>query len=446
MALIGFALGLATTIVAVALLAGSVFFLVEVVGAFWGAFLAVRRAREMSPSLEGGAEMMGNLSVSVIIPAHNEETSLGATLQNVQAQVSPSDRVLVVADNCSDKTASLARAAGVGVVERFDETRRGKGYALQFALDHLRAEPPDIVLFLDADCQMAPGGLNALRAAVRREGGPVQALYLMNAANAAPKQAVAAFAWRLMNAVRMRGLDHLFGVTRVTGAGFALPWRLASELDLASGEIVEDLALTIDLVQKRAAPRLAPEAVVTSVFPSGERAMAHQRARWEHGSLRLAGRFAGPLIFDGLRRGDLRAVALGADLAIPPITVFLAVQGFVIVAALIAAGALGVVFGASDAAHTLFNAARLAFYASVITGLAILMAWVGFGREVLPAAKLGAVGAFFLSKARVYGADARASTQKWTRTDRSENGSQRAATASNPTMSKNDERSGGGRS
>src|SRR5437762_2498433 len=74
------------------------------------------------------------------------------------------DRVLVVADNCTDATAAVAREHGVDVVDRFDETRRGKGFALDFglrALDEISSAPP-IVVMLDADCMLAPGALDAL--------------------------------------------------------------------------------------------------------------------------------------------------------------------------------------------------------------------------------------------------------------------------------------------
>ena len=71
-------------------------------------------------------------SVAVLIPAHDEAAGIGATLAEL-ARVAPAGtRVLVVADNCSDETAALARAAGVEVAERNDPSARGKGFALAF--------------------------------------------------------------------------------------------------------------------------------------------------------------------------------------------------------------------------------------------------------------------------------------------------------------------------
>ena len=61
-------------------------------------------------------------------------------------------RLLLVADNCSDDTAILARAAGADVIERDEPARRGKIFALGFAREALAADPPEIVLIVDADC------------------------------------------------------------------------------------------------------------------------------------------------------------------------------------------------------------------------------------------------------------------------------------------------------
>src|SRR5215471_14666196 len=90
--------------------------------------------------------------VAVVVPAHNESTDLLPTLADIQAQLYPYDRLLVVADNCTDDTAAVARAGGAEVVERHDLIKVGKGYALDWGLRHLASDPPEFVVFIDADC------------------------------------------------------------------------------------------------------------------------------------------------------------------------------------------------------------------------------------------------------------------------------------------------------
>ena len=119
-------------------------------------------------------------AVGVLIPAHNEAIWLGRTLASVRACGYPAGRlrVLVVADNCTDRTAAVARRAGVGVVERTDPARRGKGYAVERGVAELLAAGVDGVLILDADCDLPAGGLHRLAAELAAGAGAVQAARL----------------------------------------------------------------------------------------------------------------------------------------------------------------------------------------------------------------------------------------------------------------------------
>ena len=84
--------------------------------------------------------------VAVLVPAHNESVNVLATIECLKRQLGSADRLLVIADNCNDDTAELARLAGALVIERHNFDLRGKGYALAFGVDHLRADPPEVVL------------------------------------------------------------------------------------------------------------------------------------------------------------------------------------------------------------------------------------------------------------------------------------------------------------
>ncbi len=130
--------------------------------------------------------------VSVLIPAHNEAAMLGETLDAIvpQLRLDAGDRCVVVADNCTDYTAALARGRGVEVVERSHATDRGKGFALaagmaalageEAASDESPEESPDVVVIVDADCDVRDGAIDALATAASGTGRPVQALYLMD--------------------------------------------------------------------------------------------------------------------------------------------------------------------------------------------------------------------------------------------------------------------------
>src|SRR6185437_14331211 len=98
-----------------------------------------------------------------------------------RAQLRLGDRLLVVADNCTDQTAAVAAAEGAEVLVRTDALRRGKGYALDFAVRRLASAAPAIVLVIDADCRVAAGAIELLAQRCRTTHRPVQALYRLTA-------------------------------------------------------------------------------------------------------------------------------------------------------------------------------------------------------------------------------------------------------------------------
>src|SRR5436305_9333357 len=116
---------------------------------------------------------------AVLVPAHDEEAGLPAALVSLRPHLLPGDRLLVVADNCADGTAAAARVAGAEVAERTDPVCRGKSYALAFGVEQLTADPPDVVVVVDADCRLGDGCLDRLvRAAAT--GRPAQAAYALD--------------------------------------------------------------------------------------------------------------------------------------------------------------------------------------------------------------------------------------------------------------------------
>src|ERR1700730_6327236 len=117
--------------------------------------------------------------VAILIPAHNEEGGISATLRSIAPQLGEHDRLIVVADNCTDRTRNNAEAEGAEVVSRTNLEQRGKGFALDFGLRHLRLNPPDIVIVVDADCHVTPGAIDQLAKVCANYRRPVQAQYLM---------------------------------------------------------------------------------------------------------------------------------------------------------------------------------------------------------------------------------------------------------------------------
>ncbi len=343
-------------------------------------------------------------SVAVLVPAHNEESGIGRTLRAAWAQLDLRDRVVVVADNCTDGTAAVARSLGAEVVERTDAVRRGKGYALAAGVAALRRNPPDVVLVLDADCVVADGAVEQLVAAALETGRPAQATYLMDPPPAAgPDRQVAAFAFLVKNLVRPLGLRRLGRPCLLTGTGMAFPWAVVRDANLGHGHIVEDM----QLAEAGTPPQLVPTAVVRSEFPAADAAAASQRRRWEHGHLRVMFSSAPRLVARGLLSGRLDLVALGLELAVPPLSA-LVMGSAVGLAALVTVGGLTGVWGP----------AALACGAGLAAALSLFLAWWRYGRTTLSARAISRVPAYAVRKLSVYASFFTRPQHAWVRTQR----------------------------
>src|SRR5882724_499826 len=163
--------------------------------------------------------------LAVLIPAHNESLVIDATLKTVLPQLVNGDRLVVIADNCSDDTAHIAEANGAEVVERDDAFRQGKGYALDFGIRYLERDPAELVVIVDADCEVTPGSIDRIARTSASIGRPVQALYLMKSPKSAGTLApIAEFAWIVKNRVRPMGFLRLGLPCQLMGTGMAIPW------------------------------------------------------------------------------------------------------------------------------------------------------------------------------------------------------------------------------
>ena len=347
--------------------------------------------------------------VAVLVPAHNESTHVLPTIACLRAELGPRDRLLVVADNCSDDTAALARGAGAEVVERSDANRRGKGYALAFGVDHLRADPPDVVLVIDADCVVSAGAVAAIARDCRDSGKPVQMLDLMRAGEGAGlKLRVLEFAMVMKNLVRPLGSFRLGRACHLMGTGMALPWALIRTADLATGHVAEDMKLGVELTKAGFAPRFLPDVSVTSTFVQDTGVARTQKSRWEHGHLATLIEELPGLLRAAVTRRDRALAALAMDLMIPPVALY-----FLMLAGLVAVTAVAAWFWPA-----FVPAASLAAAGALAFALAIGLGWFHFGRTLLSARELLELPLYALWKIPVYVAFAVGKRSGWVRTKR----------------------------
>lgn len=330
--------------------------------------------------------------VAVLMPAHDEATGIRQSLQNLLPQLLPADRLIVIADNCSDDTASMAAAAGAEVIERRDPTKRGKGYALNFGVRHLEHNPPEVVIIVDADCCVSAGSIDILARDCHRRGRPVQGLYVNQATEGAgTRTRIAALASLVKNKVRPTGLLALGLPCTLMGTGMAFTWACIRSAPLATGHIVEDVQLAFDLARRGELVHFCPDVLVTSYFPQTDDGIRSQRTRWEHGHLGLILTAAPRLLLTGLMKFEVGTMALALDQMVPPL------------ALIVMLAAVNVVL---DGAFALLCGRiapfALASTALALVGLSVLLAWIRYGQHIISLYALASAPVYALCKVPIY--------------------------------------------
>ncbi|MGH9104659.1 MAG: glycosyltransferase family 2 protein [Acidimicrobiales bacterium] len=285
--------------------------------------------------------------VLVLVPAHDEADLIGRCLHSLRHQDYPPDlyRVVVIADNCSDATATLARDAGAEVLVRTDRLRPGKGYALRWAMDQFLSRAPlhgdfvpDAFVIVDADSVTQPEFLRHLSASAR--GCAVaQGDYSVFCDSGSPRVQLRAAAFLLFHRVRFSGRAALGLPCSLVGNGMLLGREVIEANPWNAFTGAEDLEFTLVLRRAGVRPVFARDARVEGPMPAtfqGERA---QRERWEGGRLHLARREL-PALLREAASGHFSNLDAAIDLVVPPLGVLATaiVAGALPVAALLFAG------------------------------------------------------------------------------------------------------------
>jgi colanic acid/amylovoran biosynthesis glycosyltransferase len=305
----------AAALTAQAALAAAVAYLVALL------FAAHRDRHDRSATRSAPVAEMARRRFVVMIPAHNEEGQIGATLRSLSDCDYPgaASRAIVIADNCDDSTASVAEAAGAEVWERADVSARGKGHALAWALDRLleEGEEFDAVVFIDADCTCSK---NFLEAIDRRLGAGARAVQVDNLVANPTDSDVSALrfaGFSLTNTIRSRGKNHLGVSCGLTGTGMAFTRELVEAEPWTTG-LAEDGEYHMRLVLAGERVEFAPEASFSSAMPTTHAGSGSQQARWESGRLDVARHWTPKLLRSGIGRGDAGQVHVGLECLLPP--------------------------------------------------------------------------------------------------------------------------------
>ncbi|MGL5076959.1 MAG: glycosyltransferase family 2 protein [Waterburya sp.] len=371
-------------------------FLIECAAAFFGS-----KSESIQPDTP-------RPKTTVLIPAHNEAEQIQSVLEVLLQQVTTQDQIIVIADNCHDNTAELAKAKGVTVLERENLTYRGKGYALDYAMQQIKDHPPEVLVILDGDCIIEPDTLKNITCKAIATGRPVQATYLMEQPeDPSLKDNISMFSLKVKNFVRLLGLNRLGWHCLLTGSGMAFPWSLISQVSLAGSKTTDDTQLTVDLALAGSTPVFCENALVVGRLMKGQDAES-QRSRWEHGHIEMILVEAPRLFKAFVKTGNLAALGLALDISVPPLSLLVMTWMISLLITWLAA----IIGGTSIIPAIVVSLAGV----FLITG--VLLAWVKFGRSDLPLQNLIAIPFYMLSKIPIYLKFLVKPQSRWLKTER----------------------------
>jgi cellulose synthase/poly-beta-1,6-N-acetylglucosamine synthase-like glycosyltransferase len=239
----------------------------------------------------------------IAIPAHNEESDVAETVRSCRAVHYPAALfdVLVIADNCTDDTATRAREAGARVLEHVDTSQQSKGYAIEYLIDALQKsgefEVLDALVIIDADTTVASDLLEQF--ALGLDGGSdwMQCYDCVGNADQSWRTRIMAYGFSLLNGVTLAGWKALGLSASFRGNGMCMSTKALRRIPWNARGLVEDLeySWTVRLAGERI-DFIETTKVCATMLSSSGTPLADQRRRWEFGRLGVCRKTLGPLL------------------------------------------------------------------------------------------------------------------------------------------------------
>ncbi|HEV2235282.1 MAG TPA: glycosyltransferase family 2 protein [Ktedonobacterales bacterium] len=305
-------------------------------------------ARHLATSATSSPAAVDSPRLALLVPAHDEAEVIAGLLASVAALDYPVARrdVYVIADNCTDATARIARAAGVlgvTVCERRDTAERGKGFALRWQLEALEqaGQRYDGYVFVDADSQLSANFLRVMALGLARGADAQQGQYRVQQDATSWVAGLRAIAFALFNHLRPLGRQTLGLSSGLKGNGMCFSQAVIERFGWGAYSLAEDAEQHLALVAAGVRVAYVPAAVVTSAMPTSLRQAHSQQQRWEHGRLMLARAYAAPLVRGALRERDLTRLDAIVEVCLPPLSVLAGALALLIALALVLGWAPG---------------------------------------------------------------------------------------------------------
>jgi cellulose synthase/poly-beta-1,6-N-acetylglucosamine synthase-like glycosyltransferase len=273
----------------------------------------------------------------LLIPAHNEEALIGRALESLtRVDYDPGCfEACVIADNCTDRTAGIAGQHHVRVLERSDASRKGKGFAIEWALGQVDLGAFDAVVIADADNLIDPGFFRGLDEVLDEGRSAIQCNNcLANSRDTAFTGVI--HLSRTINNELYHHVKHRIGLSSyLMGNGMCFTTRLLKEHPWVTGTMAEDYEYYAKLVASGEIVGFAANSRLYHQESRGLRHASEQRLRWSAGRFEVARRYGFRLFIRGLKERSYRIVDASFPLILPNLSLMVNMTAAALLAGLV---------------------------------------------------------------------------------------------------------------
>ncbi len=246
---------------------------------------------------------------AIIVAAHNEEKVVGQLIENLHVLNYPDELydIFVIADNCTDATAQVAREAGANVHERFNKEERGKGFAMDWMFDRLfkMEKTYNGVVIFDADNLVHPDFLKEMNNRYQKGERIIQGYLDSKNPNDTWISGVFSISFWVVNHIWHLAKYNL-GLTSVLGGtGMCLDYEMLREHGWGATCLTEDMEFTMKALLKGVPTTWAHDAIVYDEKPLTFMQSWKQRKRWAQGHFDVCGRYFFKIMLNGIKKRDI---------------------------------------------------------------------------------------------------------------------------------------------
>ena len=250
----------------------------------------------------------------ILVPAHNEEKVISQLVENLSNLKYPKHlyEVCVIADNCTDQTASISRALGAKVLEHTSEPGepKGKPYGIKYAVDQYGdrlTKDFDGIAFFDADNLVTVNYLEEMNNHLLNGDKLIQCY--LDSKNPDDNWVTLSYAtsYYYMNRSWQLAKSKIGLPNAVGGTGFCVDTKLFVEVGWTARSLTEDLEFTMQCILAGESARWCHNARVYDEKPESFIASCIQRLRWARGHWDVCMKYTPKLLYRFIRKGDIAA-------------------------------------------------------------------------------------------------------------------------------------------